>query len=51
VPHHVRNMDNPTVSTIFAAIPMPTISRGLFSVKTWARIVGADVAMKIRPPR
>lgn len=36
VPHHVRNRERPTVSKTRARAPTATVSRGLFSVKTWA---------------
>ncbi len=37
VPHQVRKMDRPTVSKSLAATLTPTVSRGLFSLKIWAR--------------
>lgn len=37
VPHQVRKMDRPTVSNSLAATLTPTVSRGLFSLKIWAR--------------
>jgi len=33
----VRKMDRPTVSNSLAATLTPTVSRGLFSLKIWAR--------------
>jgi hypothetical protein len=51
VPHQVRKTDRPIVSKILAAALTPTVSKGLFSVKSWTRIPGAEVAAKMRPPR